>query len=165
MPKYLLILVLTINVVASASTANALCPCAVKGDPRFSPVEPISLSLPRFSLKANERVVSFRCEVSEPSGFLRVNNLWEMNIVNGTGSVAKLTADALEGEDALADQDLGYFSDFLIVGRTIKPPTLIYGSYPPFDIRVELKIATDIEQEKFRALSFSMKQLIIRPVQ
>jgi len=98
---------------------------------------------------------------------LRVNTpyLWEINIVNGTGTAAKLTAAALEGEDALDNKDLHYFENFVIVGKTIKPPTLIYGSYPPFDIRVEVKIATDVEQQKLRTLNFSMKQLILKSVQ
>jgi hypothetical protein len=161
------ILVVTVSFLTLTASAHAHCPCATRSDPRFPPVEPLAISLPHFALGPNERVASFRCEVSEPSGFLRVNTpyLWEMNIVNGSGNAAKLTADAIEGEDELANKDLAYFNDFVVVGKPKKAPVMMFGSYSPFDIDVELTIAGGPELNKSRTLKFSMKELIIKPVQ
>ena len=76
--------------------------------------------------------------------------LWEISISNGVGNAAKLTADAIEGESEFSSKDLGYFRDFLIIGKSKKQPV----DYAPFDIRVELTIAMDPQMYKSRTLKF-----------
>jgi hypothetical protein len=161
--KHLLKLGSTIAFLTLAVTVSAHCPRIVQGEQRFPPVEPISISLPHFALGPNERVVSFQCEATPPGGFLQFNTPyeWDISISNGVGNAAKLTANAVEGQDEFANKDLGYFNDFVVIGRPRKLPD----NYAPFDITVELTISMDPQMDKTRTEKFSMKQLIIKPLQ
>jgi hypothetical protein len=132
-----------------------------QGDPRFPPVEPLSVSLPHFVLGSDEVIESFTCVVSVGS-ILRVNApyLWEMELNNGLASRAELKAGAIEGEDEFANKDLRFFDNFVVIGKPRKSPGRIY---TPFDVTVELSIVNNVDLNKKRKIDFSMKQLVIKP--
>jgi len=129
-------------------------------DSRFAP---FALSLPPFSLKPNELVISFNCKTN--GAILRVSTpyLWKIKIENGDQGVARLTADVYVGDFAFANCELSYFNNFLIVGKIKNKQETSFSSVP-FYITIELSIGTQDNFDNPKILKFTTSQLILKPV-
>jgi hypothetical protein len=119
------------------------------------------VSLPNFTLAAGEQVERLECVVSGAIARTNVPLEWNISIDNGTGGRSKLIGYAVVGAAAFDSNHLSYFQDLLRVAKMKVPPSGSLESQ--FDVNITLSISD--RNDATRKLKFSMKQLILKPVQ
>jgi hypothetical protein len=120
---------------------------------------PLTVSIPPINLKQNEQVISFEFLVID-GAILNFSPpfLWKIDLDNGDSNRARLTADAYLGDYALGPNDLGYFRDFVVIGK----PRSGFAGLAPFNVMLKLSIAPKDDFSHSRIVTLEMKQLKIK---
>jgi hypothetical protein len=139
------------------TTATPVVSGAAESTKSFS--SKYAVSLPQFSLKSDELVISYGCSVVS-GGILQVKTpyLWHVEVINGDAGRVRLSADVYISDWAFGNQGLSFFDRFLVVGKGTEkqfPKSL----YPPFDLGCDVSIGTFREFHNPRVLKFGIKEL------
>lgn len=128
--------------------------CETQLTPRFR------VSLPSFKLTAQERVVTFECEIRSATieQITRIPSGWTLAVTNDNGDVAALHANRIVDLAALTDNS--YFADFMILEMNY--PNNVSPEGPPFSIDCRITISNG--DERTREVHFSTSAIVLTSV-
>jgi hypothetical protein len=144
------LLLALLTVVGSAAVATGGL------EPGIFP-EYLTISAPLVKLASTESIYSFSLDtIGAVIVRMDVPVMWDVKIDNSEGARSHLRAHAIVGAYAFGGKSLGYFRDFVEIGKYDPNPSLV----PEFDVKLVVGI-TDDSTGKERSVVLPLAQMTL----